>query len=196
MCFLNSLYIYSISLYTENENCQPENDSTGDNDKNVKTPDEKAESVLAIFNFPLKTVEEFNTLEDELGKNAIFRQEFINSFSKIKHHQRHTRSKFDFGFVLADAIFERELLAKYTWRGNSDKHNKKMSFAPYKECISAFCDIMLARSKKNNKSVTLFYMKTALLKYGQRRFDQQIVKQNKSFSENNDDSIESSTSGN
>lgn len=155
----------------ESSNLKPTIEKTSNVEK--IQPSSATISLLSSFRFPLKTVEEFNSLEQVLRANAEFRKEFVTSFAKLEY-TRNKRSKFDFGFAVADAIIERELLAKYSWVGNTDRRYKKLSFVEYEEFIKVFCDILSTRNKKNTKSMTLFYLKNGLLQYSKRRYDQQL----------------------
>lgn len=128
-----------------------------------------------LLRFPISTVEQMNLLEDSLQKNVNFRQEFAQKFSQTDH-PAWSKSNFAFAFAVADELFGRALLAKFSWGGNSTvPRNKKIAFNEYIHVIEGIQDILEMHNKeKYTSSYSLHFLKDQLLRNSKQRYLKEI----------------------
>lgn len=114
--------------------------------------------------FPLSNTDDLTYLDHLLGNNAEFRREFVEIFTNI-NFLPNSRTRFDFAFAVADKIFDRELLVKYSWTGHSiNPIIKKLPFKTYTEILRAFYEILSTRNKKYSRAVTLYFLKNVMFR--------------------------------
>lgn len=114
--------------------------------------------------FPLSNTDDLIYLDHLLGNNAEFRREFVEIFTNI-NFLPNSRTRFDFAFAVADKIFDRELLVKYSWTGHSiNPVMKKLPFKTYTEILRAFYEILSTRNKKYSRAVTLYFLKNVMFR--------------------------------
>lgn len=151
---------------TSNKRVNPEQNDDEDN------PEEEEEPISpwTNFTFPINTTGEMNLLEETLRYNKLFRKDFIETFANITY-VKNKRLKFDFGFAVIDKIFNREILAKYSWQG-TETRTAKIPFQGFTEIMKVIFEILYSKNKKYTKSAVLYFVKTMILQNGLRRYRQ------------------------
>lgn len=123
-----------------------------------------------VFQFPINETKDLLDLEETLSTNPIFRKEFIEQFSKITFHRnRSHQMNYKYAYLIIDEIFDRELLAKYSWSGFM-RSTQKMKFANFKAIITAFQEILVKKDSKYTLKLTTFFLSRRLLRNSTSRY--------------------------
>lgn len=146
----------SIPEPISNEEHPPTSPKPSDTTSQVSLP-----TISTDFNFPLTTIDELGRLNDVLAVNKEFRRDFIKRFAATRYKIT-KRSKFNYAYAVVDAIFEKDLLAIFTWAHKGKQ--RKLPFNDYEHIISAFSECLASHDKRYTKENTKFFLHQVLFR--------------------------------